>query len=79
MMQHDGAPDTLINYTLQKSKAQYAQLGDKTITRLMIHNDRNLSLLPYCLDRLRSYARTMKKWRDTLHFCNGITRPNDDE
>jgi len=56
-------------------KFQY--LADKTITRMMIHSDKNLSLLPLCLDKIRNHSRVMKKWRSTLDFVNGLLRPDE--
>ncbi len=39
MMQDDGAPDLLIQSTVQNMKEKFTYLTDKSITRLMINSD----------------------------------------
>ena len=73
-MQRDGCSDSHITQLLSLQKQKFTQLADKTITRLMIHRDQDYLLLPYCLDRLRSHARALKKWKRVLQFCNGMVR-----
>jgi hypothetical protein len=74
MLQADGQPDHLIGALLQTQTRKFQSLVDKSITRMMIHTDSNLALLPYCLDKLRSHAKAMRRWRATLKFVNGLLK-----
>lgn len=66
-MQKDGATDTVISSVINESNQKFSYLTDKSITRLMIHTDENLRLLPYCLDKLRSYTKVIKLWRNKIN------------
>ena len=44
---------------------------EKSICRFLVFKDDDLYLMPYCLDRLRSYVAKRKTWRVIL---NGINR-----
>ena len=72
MMQRDGAADSVISNVINDSNTKFRYLTDKSITRLMIHSDENLRLLPYCLDKLRSYTRVIKLWRNKIHSMNSF-------
>lgn len=63
LMLHDGAPDEDIENVIISSKYKFNHLADKTITRMMINGDKNLRLLPICLNRLKNHAKVKKYWR----------------
>jgi hypothetical protein len=69
-MQKDGATDSVISSLINESNKKFSYLTDKSITRLMIHTDENLRLLPYCLDKLRSYTKVIKLWRNKINSMN---------
>jgi len=43
---------------------------EKSICRFLVYKDDVLYLMPYCLDRLRSYCTQRKMWRLVLNRLN---------
>jgi len=43
---------------------------EKSICRILVYRDNDLYLMPYCLDRIRSYVAARKLWRLTLGGIN---------
>jgi len=70
MCGYDRATEKEITNMLLDSKDRYKQIAEKTICRWLVYNDDTLYLMPYCLDRLRSFANLRKIWRRALDKIN---------
>lgn len=57
---------------MKDESQKFYELGEKTISRMLVCQDENLKLLPIALDRLRTYSRLRKFWREKLNFVNGL-------
>jgi len=53
----------------ENNNKKYHNLLEKSVTRMMIFQDEDLSLMPYFFDRLRKHAILRKKWRKSLNFA----------
>ena len=67
-MRDEGIPDTEIEELCTKVSTRYKQLVEKSVCRMLCYKDENLSLLPWCFDRIKSWNRKRQQWTYYLDY-----------
>jgi hypothetical protein len=70
LLEKEGIEKEKINKIIEKSKTKDLRLIEKSVCRLFCYKDKELYLMPLCIDKWKTWVQHRKMFKYWLNFLN---------